>query len=245
MTPFKRFQFILCALALSFLVSCNSKDQSAKETTETELAVDTVIVRDTIFVNDASGSAELKAHISAEKMNVLYIGVDNPIQVSGSTDSDYELLVMSGPASVKKTARNRFSVTASNPGECVLALKDIPSSHKTFRIKRIPDPRARLGSKSSGDMGNGEFKAQGGVMALLEYFDFDVQCSIAGFTLIYIPKRQDPIEVINSGARYSANARNLVSRAKPGDIFIFENVRAKCPGDAGTRKINSMFFKIK
>jgi hypothetical protein len=94
-------------------------------------------------------------------------------------------------------------------------------------------------------MGNGEFKAQQGVGAFLDNFDFDARCEIQGYNLVYVPKRQDPVESVNPGARYNAKSRRLVNQAKPGDIYYFENVKARCPGDRAGRNINSMVFKIK
>lgn len=94
-------------------------------------------------------------------------------------------------------------------------------------------------------MGNGEFKAQGGVLAILEGFDFDARCNIQGFNLTYVAKRQDPVPVINQGPVYSDQAKRLVSQAKPGDIYYFDNVRARCPGDKAGRQINAMVFSIK
>ena len=84
-----------------------------------------------------------------------------------------------------------------------------------------------------------------GIFADLDNFDFDARCRIQGFNLTYIARRQDPIEVSNMGERYGQQARILVNRAKPGDTYCFYNVRAKCPGDVVSRKINSLFFMIK
>ncbi|MCB0562374.1 MAG: hypothetical protein KDD09_25650, partial [Phaeodactylibacter sp.] len=115
---------------------------------------------------------------------------------------------------------------------------------KVFRVKRIPDPVARLSKSQGGAMGNGEFKAQGGVGAFLDNFDFDANCTIQGYKLVYVAARQDPVEVVNGGARYGDAARRLVNKAKPGDIFYFDDVKARCPGDNVGRPINSMVFKI-
>ena len=71
------------------------------------------------------------------------------------------------------------------------------------------------------------------------------KCAIQGYNLTYVAKRQDPVESVNPGPRYNGKSKRLVNRAKPGDIYYFDNVKAKCPGDAAGRKINSMVFKIK
>ena len=191
---------------------------------------------------------ERSVAVSADKMNVFYIGVDNPISVSAAGISSNELKVSVNGAggAIKKTGSNNFTVTVKQPGEARInvsggGMRD----SKVFRVKRIPDPVARLSKSSGGAMGNGEFKAQGGVGAFLDNFDFEATCRVQGFNLVYVAKRQDPVESVNSGPRYNDKSKRLVARAKPGDIFYFDNVKAKCPGDVAGRKINSMVFKIK
>ena len=94
-------------------------------------------------------------------------------------------------------------------------------------------------------MGNGTFKAQRGVIAALDNFDFDARCNIMGFNLVRVAKRQDPEMAVNRGGTYGGEAKALVNKAKPGDKYFFENVKAKCPGDPAGRKINDMVFNIK
>lgn len=184
--------------------------------------------------------------VSATKMNVFYIGVDNPVAVSAAGVASGDVRVnfsgVSGSGSGSK-----WNVKATKPGvaKITVSAKGKTLGSYDFRVKRIPDPVARLSNKSDGSMGSGEFKAQGGVGAFLDNFDFEATCQVAGFNLVYVPKRQDAIPSENRGARYNDKSRRLVNRASPGDIYYFENVRAKCPGDSATRKINGMVFKIR
>jgi hypothetical protein len=137
-------------------------------------------------------------------------------------------------------------VNVDKPGEAKITISGEGVSQSfPFRVKRIPDPVARLSKKAGGTMGNGEFKAQGGVGAFLDNFDFDAKCSIQGYNLVYVAKRQDPVEAVNRGGRYTDKSKRLVMKAKPGDIYYFDNVKARCPGDKVGRPINSMVFKIK
>ncbi|MCB0577705.1 MAG: gliding motility protein GldM [Phaeodactylibacter sp.] len=189
---------------------------------------------------------ERSVTVSAEKMNVFYIGVDNPVAVSaaGISSNDLSVSISGGGGSIRGSGSN-YIVTVSTPGECRVnvsggGLRD----SKVFRVKRIPDPVARLSKSQGGAMGNGEFKAQGGVGAFLDNFDFDATCTIQGYKLVYVAARQDPVEVVNGGARYNDAARRLVNKAKPGDIYYFDDVKARCPGDNVGRPINSMVFKI-
>ncbi len=192
---------------------------------------------------------ERSVAISADKMNVFYIGVDNPVSVSaaGMNSNDIRVGINGGGGQITKLGSNTFNVKVTQPtDDCkiTVAAKEMNSS-KQFRVKRIPDPVAKLGNKQDGDMGNGEFKAQQGVIAWLENFDFEAKCDIQGFNLVKVSKREDPVEATNSGGRFNDKAANLARAAKPGDTFYFENVKARCPGDVAGRKINSLVFRIK
>lgn len=184
--------------------------------------------------------------VSADKMNVFYIGVENPVTVSAAGVSSNDMKVNATGVSLKPAGKGKYIATASRPGEAKITVSGggLQATKFDFRVKRIPDPQARLSKSTGGGMGNGEFKAQGGVGAFLDNFDFDATCRIQGYNLTYVAKRQDPVESVNGGARYNAKSKRLVDRAKPGDIYYFDNVKAKCPGDPAGRKINSMVFKI-
>ncbi len=185
--------------------------------------------------------------VSADKMNVFYIGVENPVTVSAAGVSSNDMKVNATGITLKKAGKGKFVATANRPGEAKITVSGggLQATNFDFRVKRIPDPVARLSKSSGGSMGNGEFKAQGGVGAFLDNFDFDAKCKIAGYNVTYVAKRQDPVESVNGGPRYNAKSKRLVDQAKPGDIYYFDNVKAKCPGDPAGRKINSMVFKIK
>lgn len=185
--------------------------------------------------------------VSADKMNVFYIGVDNPLTVSASGVSSNDVRVsFDGPIS-GTGGGSKWNVRASAPGESTIRVSAAGQSLGSFpfRVKRIPDPQARLGNSTGGSIGSGEFKAQRGVLAILDGFDFDARCNISGFELVYVPKRDDAVLSNNPGASFNTKSQNLMKRARPGDSFFFNNVRAKCPGDNATRKINTMVFTIK
>jgi gliding motility-associated protein GldM len=192
---------------------------------------------------------ERSVTVSADKMNVFYIGVDNPISVSaaGISSNDLRVSVNGGGGSITKTGSANFNVTVTTPtDDCRVNVSGGGlSDSKVFRVKRIPDPVARLGNKQDGAMGNGEFKAQQGLIAWLDNFDFDAKCNIQGYRLVRVPKRQDPIEVVNSGGSYKSEAQRIINMAKPGDTYYFFDVKARCPGDKAGRKVNSLVFNIK
>lgn len=185
--------------------------------------------------------------VQLDKMNVFYIGVENPISVSAAGVSSNDVKVAATGVNVSNKGGGHFIVTASTPGEAVLTVSAPGVSQRfTYRVKRIPDPTPMLGAKHrSKAMANGEFKAQGGIAAILENFDFDAKCDIVGFEATYLPKRQDPISKQNSGARWNGDIQDMINKAKPGDAYFFDDIKCKCPGDAAARNLGGLAFKIR
>lgn len=187
--------------------------------------------------------------VSLDKMNVFYIGVDNPISVSAAGVSSNDVKVSASGVSVSSNGGGKFTVKATTPGEATLTVSGGGASQTfKYRVKRIPDPTPRLGGNpknKGGAMGNGEFKAQGGIASLLENFDFDAKCDVVGFEVTYLPKRQDPITAQNTGARWNSQVQDYINKAKPGDAYFFDDVKCKCPGDVAARNIGGLAFKIR
>ncbi len=190
--------------------------------------------------------------VQLDKMNVFYIGVDNPISVSAAGVPSTQVKVTGSGGGINLSpagAAGKYNVKVTTPGEATITVAGGGVSQTfPFRVKRIPDPNPRLGGNpknKGGTMGNGEFKAQGGMSAILEGFDFDAKCDVVGFDFAYLAKRQDPITKINAGARWSGEIAELIQKAKPGDAYFFDDVKCKCPGDIAARNIGSISYKIK
>jgi gliding motility-associated protein GldM len=187
--------------------------------------------------------------VQLDKMNVFYIGVDNPITVSaaGLNSNQVRVSGSGGGISISGSGSGR-TVRVNTPGEATLTVSGEGVSQTfNYRVKRIPDPIPKLGAQhQSKAMGSGEFAAQSGIAAVLENFDFDVKCEIAGFTAVYLQKRGDPSPPkTNGGARFNEDIASMVRKAKPGDAYFFDDIKAKCPGDGAARNIGGLAFKIR
>ena len=195
---------------------------------------------------------ERSVTVSASKMNVFYIGVDNPVEVSAAGVPSNQIKVSmsgAGGGSIKPDGNGAYIVNVKKPtkkGEFANINVSAPglSDSKQFRVKRIPDPVPKLSKSRGGAMGSGEFKIQPGVFPVLENFDFDAKCDIVGFKLVRVPKRQDPQVSDNRGGRYTSESDGLVKKAKPTDKYFFENIKCRCPGDPAPRDIGTMVFNI-
>ena len=195
---------------------------------------------------------ERSVSVSASKMNVFYIGVDNPVEVSAAGVSSNDMKVsMSGAGGgtikrangsyvvnvTKQTRKGEFAKI--NVGAAGLNVS------KDFRVKKIPDPVPTLSGAKGGTLANGTFRAQRALIPTLDNFDFDARCNIVGFNMIRSAKREDPVQALNKGGKFESKALDLVNKAKPGDIFVFDNIKCKCPGDPANRTLPSSVYKIK
>lgn len=195
---------------------------------------------------------ERSVSVSPTKMNVFYIGVDNPVEISAAGISSNDMQVsMSGPGggTIKRASDGTYVVNVTQQtraGEFAKINVSAPgiAVSKDFRVKRIPDPVPTLSGKVGGTLGNGEFRAQQALIPTLEGFDFDARCNIVGFQIIRSAKREDPEINPNKGGKFDDRTRQLVNKAKPGDIYVFDNIKCSCPGDVANRTLPSSVYKI-
>ncbi len=185
--------------------------------------------------------------VSADKMNVFYIGVDNPITVAAAGVASGDVRVSITGSARKKSGNNTNLIvegTSQGDAKVVVTANGQNLGSFDFRVKRIPDPVPMVGTSDGGTIRSNEFKAQAGLYALLKNFDFEAKCNIVGYELVYVPQRADAVRSVNGGGNFTTQSRALVSRAKPGDSYFMQNIKAKCPGDDVSRPIGSMVFSI-
>jgi gliding motility-associated protein GldM len=189
---------------------------------------------------------ERSVTVSASKMNVFYIGVDNPVEVSAAGVPSAQIKVSMDGGSINKNSDGTYNVNVSSPGKATVRVSAPGVNYsKEYRVKRIPDPTPLLGGKEKGgSIGNGTFKAHGALIPMLIDFDFDAKCNLAGFTLVRVAKRQDPEPASNQGASLQGNARALQQKAVPGDKYVFQDIKCKCPGDGAARNLGQLVFDV-
>lgn len=188
--------------------------------------------------------------IMLDQMNIFYIGADNPVTVlvTGVPQEEIQLSASgSGGVTLEKKDDMHYNVRATTPGEAriTVAWKDEVSQTFQYRVKRIPDPEARLGGTyKSGHIPNGTFRVQKGLSIVLENFDFDLTCNLIDFEVVRAPRKGDPIVLKNAGVRFSQEVQQLIQLARPGDRYYFNSIKTKCPGDMANREIGSLEFVI-
>ena len=190
------------------------------------------------------------ASLQLDKMNVFYIGVPNPITVTAAGYSLEDVSISIPGASLTPTGKGTYSVMVTQAGEVNAAINAKTAQGvkqvggMKVRVKRIPDPQAKVGGKLGGGMQANVFRAQLGVAAVLENFDFDAKFTITSYDFSYQQKRKDyqgPFPCTSS--YFSGEAAKYLKLAQPGDRVYIDNIRAKGP-DGTTRALNNISFLL-
>ncbi|MEM8906418.1 MAG: gliding motility protein GldM [Bacteroidota bacterium] len=190
---------------------------------------------------------ERSVTVSADKMNVFYVDVDNPLSVSAAGVPSGEVVVEADGASLRKISNGHYIVKPQQIGEATIRVSGggLDPYSMTYRVKRIPDPIILLGNKRSGGMRAAEFKVHPGIRPHLEHFDFDAKCRIEGFELARVRRGDDVRVESNVGGAYQGRAKSLIEQARVGDTYYFDKIKVKCPGDRVGRLLGGMIFNIR
>lgn len=176
-----------------------------------------------------------QAVISADKMNVVYRGVKNPMTISipgiGSVDANAPGLSHKSGAEYEMDVTNvkarevEIKVSGKMPdGETV-------SSSETFRIKDIPAPKGTVRGETAT---SGPLKMQknglkkSSVGAVMEDFDFDLNLSISGFK-IQAPGK--PVVEV-SGTQMNGAAQQAIDDAPRGATINVFDIKASIQGNS-------------
>ena len=182
------------------------------------------------------------ASMQLDKMNVFYIGVDNPVTVTaaGYSVEDVSLGMPTGTTATGE--KGHYAIRVATPGTIEVAInaktkegavKKVGSM--SVRVLRIPDPVAKLGGKVGGAMPASSFRVQIAPAAVLENFIFDAKYTITHFSVSALPKGKDiqgPFEVTNqAGCRLTdnANIKKLMEMSRPGDRIFIDEIKAIGP----------------
>jgi gliding motility-associated protein GldM len=190
------------------------------------------------------------ASIALDKMNVLYIGVDNPISISttGGGTEQQQVSISGGTGNIKSLGGGHYIARVNSvTDECYITVSvDGKVAGKSlFRTRTIPRAVATVGGFESGDNVNaGAFKAQGGVGAYIKDFPFQLKYSVTSFTLTADNDEGDIDEAPCTGNTWSPKAEQIIRNLKAGRMVTIDNIRA-VGEDGRNQKLPSLVYYIK
>ncbi|RZJ70650.1 MAG: gliding motility protein GldM [Flavobacterium sp.] len=185
------------------------------------------------------------ATISADKMNSVYRGVENPMTISFAGVSDNNVTVSApGLRKGSRPGQYMWNVTGlSGTSAMVNVTAKLPdgktvSDKKPFNIREIPRPAPTLRGMSGSGKGNKNDLASSTVKVEFPDFVFDVQTTVQSFEL-YVPGNA---AIVVSGDRFSDAAKKAIAKATRGDVITIMNIKTKLVGAPGYNMKGSSSF---
>ena len=185
------------------------------------------------------------ASVSADAVKVFYVGLDNPVSVSGGNVGDEKVEVKMTNANFHKTGPGKYIVNPIKAGtnSIVTVIADGKPSTFEFKVKDVPDPVAKVGINKGGRMPVNDFKAQFGVRADLENFVFEgVKFSVTGYTIVLTGAGFPTLQFRQVKGASFEPVRDLIEKTRPGTSVTIDEITVTGPG--GTRKLPPIIFNL-
>ncbi len=171
------------------------------------------------------------ATISADKMNVVYRGVVNPMTISFAGVSADK--VKANAAGLVPTGKQgQYNMSPGSGTEvtinvsATLADGKVVNDKRMFRIKNIPAPVGAIGGTPGTIKGAKSRLEVSQISAILQDFDFELKLNVVQFSL-KVPGQ--PTVIVN-GDRVNAQCKTALARATKGDVIVVSDIKTKLIG---------------
>jgi hypothetical protein len=189
------------------------------------------------------------------EMNVLFIGVTNPLTIAVEGVPDEKLNITMKNGFITKVGRGKYNAIVDRLGVAVITASwDNQKVSTTFRIKSIPNPQVFFINDTLTCKKNNEYIKCRPIGLMPEFITENIiKCAIKSYTVVYLPKNNDPQEFKNidpqefkvTGQIFPQNLTDIVRKAKIGDKFSFLEIRYQCAGDFNNGFTNTLEYVVK
>ncbi|MDD4602289.1 MAG: gliding motility protein GldM [Bacteroidales bacterium] len=183
--------------------------------------------------------------ISPIKMNVFYIGVDNPVEIS--VPGGPERIVPSiSTGSIRQDGKEWIvsGLTTNGAREAVISVNAVFSgksknmgSYK-FRLKTVPDPIIKIAGKNEGFISKSLLLASPFLVPeMTPGFDFDLRYTVTSFVFSTATSAGEGSDIKVQGNRLTPEILKVVNNARRNQRIWFDDIYVKGPD--GTRQVNT------
>lgn len=170
-----------------------------------------------------------EASVAADKMNVVYQGLPNPLTVSvpGVSNSD---VTVSAPG-LTKIGNGKYNLTPTTGTEVIVKVNakleggTQINDQKVFRIKGLPKPIGNIAGISSGSLNKNDITSSK-VIAEFSDFPYDLNVRVTGFVVNITGKAPIPV----TGQYLSPEAKAAVNSSKKGSIVTITDIKTRLDG---------------
>ena len=194
------------------------------------------------------------ATVSPTKMNVMYIGIANPIKVSVPGSASENLVVTLNNGRIEKAGDDYLaypskldatgkSTTISVSTRSGSELR--PMGSMDFRVKEVPPPLATIAGKNGGNLKKEELIAEDGLFADLKDFDFDLKFKVTQFDITYSGAGGYVKTYSSKDNKFTSEQKDQFSKLTQGSLIFIDNIMAKGDDGQPARPLSPISFKIR
>jgi gliding motility-associated protein GldM len=194
--------------------------------------------------------------VSADKMNVFYAGLSNPLTISAAGVAPTNLIakINGNTAPLISEGNGKYSIKPTTTGTCEVAVYSkeangqlkLQGTPAKFRVKALPIPFVKINGKFA--LGNFEVKrtevpSLTAISADIPGFDLDAKYKIKSYTVVTAINgifNESPC----TGFNFSSDAKLNASKTKAGGRIFIEKIIATGP-DGRDVPLSDVIIKVK
>lgn len=191
-----------------------------------------------------------EAAVQLDKENIMYVGVPNPITVVARNTPCSNLTIAIDSGEVRSGFDTcRYEVSVKKSGISLLRVYKNTKKGKTLiatreiRVKRIPDPVAKLGGIRSGSMKRSILAAQLGIVASIDNFDICAHIAVKHFTIMIIRNKQTIFSKTINAARFDDEVTQQLLKLKGDDAVFVCDIIGMGP-DGISKNLDPIYIKV-
>ncbi len=194
------------------------------------------------------------AAVAAEKMNVFYAGIPNPVTISAPVASE-KLRINWGGASATSLGGGRYDVqvpqSMSGKPITITISADMGNGRsqamgKTeFRVKPVPEPTATIGAGiTSGRQAKDVLLANPMIVASMSKdFNYELRWNVLSYKVTFVKNNVEEAPIIVKGNRFPDNVVSKIRSASSGTQMEISEIKVQ--SIAGARTLKTILVRIK
>jgi hypothetical protein len=188
--------------------------------------------------------------VAADKENILYAGVYNPLTIAVENVPGNLIVVKTSRGTVTRDSGGHYTYKGNEPGEIAIVVYKKEKNKLTelgrslFRVKILPAPTAFVAGLKGGKISKQVLLTIGGVTAHLEDSDFEAYARIDSFSIFILYKGDCNYTFFkNTDNRFNQEIIEAFQKLDADDIVFIKNIYTTWV-DGIKRELNPLYFTI-
>jgi tyrosine-protein phosphatase SIW14 len=188
--------------------------------------------------------------VAPTAMNVLYRGLENPIEIAVSCAEDSNTIVQFSNVEQALKKDEKWLVKPGKGASVIVTVSELKDGNiiyvgkKEFRVKNVPDPKPYFGGATGeGSIRWANLTAAPGVIAKMEYFQFDLRFEVLSYE-IAVDTGNGEMIFPSIDPRVNPNTEKPFRALRNGGLIEIRSIKAIGP-DSAIRELQNIILSVK